>query len=74
MDAHSGVDRCKFGNYKGRVIYEGEYVTCDERPPVPDDRLLLKPSDLSFIYLRDGSVLFERSLCDARNKSLDVPR
>ena len=44
MDAQHGVDRCKFADYQGKIHYESEYLTCDERPPVPDNGLLLKPS------------------------------
>ena len=69
MDAQHGVDRCKFADYQGKIHYEGEYLTCDERPPVPDNGLLLKPSTSVTIYLQDGTMLLERSLCEAHNRS-----
>jgi hypothetical protein len=67
MDSQIGLDRCKFADYKGKIIYQSEYVTCTEKPPVPDERLLLKQSNSSFIYLRDGTLLVEVSLCNGRN-------
>lgn len=69
LDVQHRVDRCKFGDHQGRIFYQSDYLTCDERPAVPDERLWLMPSTSVFIYLRDGTMLIERSLCEAHNRA-----
>jgi hypothetical protein len=69
MDTQQNVDRCKFGDVEGKILYQADYVTCDLQSAVPEERLRLKPSTSTFIYLQDGTMLIERSWCQAHNPS-----
>jgi hypothetical protein len=73
MDAQRNVDRCRFGDYQGKILYEDDYGTCNEQPPVPDESLWLKPSTTTSIYLQNGDVLIEVSLCEAYKKGVAKP-
>lgn len=73
LDAQHGVDQCKFADYKGKIFYEDEYETCTEQPPIADEGLRLKPSTTTAIYLKNGTVLLEVSLCEAHNQSIAKP-
>ena len=73
LDSKTGRDHCKFADYQGRVLFESEYLICSEKRGVPDESLWLKPSTSTFIYLRDGTMLMEVSLCEARNKGIAEP-
>jgi hypothetical protein len=60
-------DRCKFADYKGEVLFEGDFLICSEQRGAPDIDLILKPSNSSFVYLRNGTMLVESGICEARN-------
>jgi hypothetical protein len=71
LETQQGVDRCSFADYKGRIFHQGDYGTCAEQLPVPNERLWLNAGSYWFIYLRDGTLLVEVSTCRAAN---GVPR
>jgi TonB family protein len=70
LDSQRNVDTCKFANFRGKVWYEGDYTTCDDEPPIADERLWLRPGNqsASFIGLRDGTLLIAKNDCDFRNR------
>jgi hypothetical protein len=59
FDTKHGVDKCRFANYKGVVMNETDYTTCDDKPPVPAARLKPRNHDQStaLIFLQDGTML-----------------
>jgi hypothetical protein len=74
FDPITGMDHCTFADYRGKVQYQGDYVTCgddqnaDERKQgVEDEYLTLKPSTSSFIFLQNGTMLVNREACDWRH-------
>jgi hypothetical protein len=71
FDTQQGADRCRFADYKGRIIHQSDYETCTEQPPVPNERLWLTAGSYYFIYLRDGTLLVEVNACRTSN---GVPR
>src|SRR6266404_3897751 len=48
LDAQRNVDRCQFADYEGVVMYEDDYTSCDDKPPVPAARLKARNHDQSF--------------------------
>jgi hypothetical protein len=71
LDKQRNIDRCAFANYKGMILYEGDYTSCDDKPPVPDARLQLgnrRQSSL-FVVLPDGTTLIPVSECEIRKRS-----
>jgi hypothetical protein len=54
-------------------LYEGEYLICSEQRSVPNDQLWLKPSSSVSIYLRDGTMLMERGMCETYKKGVPQP-
>jgi hypothetical protein len=69
VDTEKNVDRCRFADNRGKVVHEDDYTTCDGKPAIPNQELLLRPGQQSFafIFLRDGRVMVSQDLCDARN-------
>jgi TonB family protein len=69
LDTLRNIDTCKFANFRGKVWSESDYTTCDEKPPVKDERLLLRPDrqSVDLIWLRDGTLLVNKEECDSRN-------
>jgi hypothetical protein len=67
LDTQQGVDRCRFADYKGTIIHQSDYEICSEQLPVPNERLWLTAGSYYFIYLRDGTLLVELSVCRAHN-------
>ena len=60
MDEQRNTNRCRFGDYKGRVFYESDYATCDGRPPVPNARLrLINQGSIWMLHLQDGTLLLQ---------------
>jgi hypothetical protein len=74
LDATGHVDRCQFANYKGAVLYEGEYTSCDDKPPLSDARLQLgnRRQSFSLVGLLDGTTLIPTSDCEIR-KRIAIP-
>jgi hypothetical protein len=66
LDSNTGLDRCQFGDYKGRILFRSDYLICEEHRGVPNEELSLKPSTSAFIFLRNGAMLIESNLCKAR--------
>jgi hypothetical protein len=75
LDMNRNVDRCEFTDYKGAVLYQSDYTTCDGKPPVPDSRLQFgsRRQSFGFISLQDGTVLIPVNDCEIekRSRSLD---
>jgi hypothetical protein len=71
LDRQRAVDKCKFSDYDGRILSEGDYSTCDGRPPLPDEKLRLDRSGASaaVIRLQDGTLLFEASNCSTKGEA-----
>jgi hypothetical protein len=69
LDTQRSIDRCEFADYKGKLLYQDDYSTCDGRAAIPSNRLWLRPGHQStaFVFLRDGTILFPTSFCDIRN-------
>jgi hypothetical protein len=74
LEAQRGVDKCRFANYDGVVLKEGDYTTCNDNPPVPETRLKPRNHDQStaFIFLQDGTMLWVASECEIRKHSGNV--
>jgi len=71
FDAQRNADRCRFADYKGGIIYEDDYTTCDDKPPLPDDRLQLEKrrQSTAFVFLPDGTMLQPTSECELIKRS-----
>jgi hypothetical protein len=67
FDAARNVDRCKFGDYRGKVRDENSYSTCDGKAPLPDAKLVLRDHDQAtiFVFLADGTPLFAADFCNS---------
>lgn len=74
LDTQQGVDKCRFASYKGVVLNESEYTTCDDKPPVPVARLKPRNHDQStaFIFLQDGTMIWTKSECEIRKRSRNL--
>jgi hypothetical protein len=71
LDTQRNVDTCKFANYKGKLLYESDYTTCENQPPVPDDGLRLRSENQATVrvFLQDGTMLIPVDLCNPRKRS-----
>lgn len=71
LDTQRNVDRCQFADYEGKLGYEGDYTTCDNQSPMPDERLRLQNKNQAVVrvFLQDGTMLIPANLCDRRNRS-----
>lgn len=60
LETGRNVDRCKFGDYRGRIFYEHDYSTCDVQGGVPTDKLELhNQGSIWILRLEDGTPLFQ---------------
>jgi len=74
LDAQRNVDKCKFGDYKGRVFYEDDYTTCNGQPPLPTESLRLEnQGSIWILRLQDGTALLQANACNARNSTPSGP-
>src|SRR5579862_5440069 len=48
LDTKRNVDTCRFADFKGKIVHEDDYTTCDDKPPIPDWGLWLRPGHQSF--------------------------
>jgi hypothetical protein len=71
LGTQRNVDTCKFANYKGKLMYEGDYTTCDNQPPLPDERLRLRSENQATVrvFLQDGTMLIPVDFCNPRKRS-----
>jgi hypothetical protein len=71
FDAQRNVDRCQFADYKGLVLHEEDYISCDDKPPISD--ATLKPRDhdqsFAFVFLRDQTLLWSTTECEIMKRS-----
>lgn len=61
VDTDQQTNRCRLydGNLRPAVVYEGKYVPCDGKSPVPQAELKLKaPADSTEMWLFPGIVVF----------------
>lgn len=74
LDGERHANRCSFADFKGKVLYESDYLSCDGRPPIPDNKLRLKSDHQSsfLIRLEDGTVLVQADGCP-RKTPADAP-
>ena len=65
LDTQRNVDRCQFADYKGLVLHEEDYISCNDKPPIPD--AALKPRDhdqsFAFVFLTDQTLLWSATEC-----------
>jgi hypothetical protein len=65
LDSNRNVDTCQFADFKGNTRYQGDYTTCDGRPPLPNEKLQLQQQNQAVIRvsLVDGTMLLPIDLC-----------
>ena len=71
FDAQRNADRCRFADYKGVVMFEDDYTSCDDKPPVPVARLKPRNHDqaFAFIFLEDRTMLWAANECEIGKRS-----
>jgi hypothetical protein len=65
FDSKRSADTCKFADFRGKHIYEGEYSTCDGRSPIQGGHLRLssRRQSTTRVFLQDGTMLLPKEEC-----------
>jgi hypothetical protein len=71
FDTQRKADRCQFADYRGVVMHEDDYTSCDDKPPVSAAALKPRNHDQSFafIFLEDRTQLWSATECGIIKRS-----
>ncbi len=76
LDTQRNVDMCEFADFNGKVSYEGDYTTCDGRPPLPTNEV--GPTDfhqaVSPVLLVRGGSLIPVDECRPQSRDSGPPK